>query len=65
MKAPCKDCEKRYPGCHSKCEEYQAFHKANEEMHERVHQEKQLMIDNEISRRKARLYYNKLKRKKY
>lgn len=30
MKAPCKDCEKRYLGCHSKCEEYQAFTKYNE-----------------------------------
>jgi hypothetical protein len=25
MNAPCKDCEKRHLGCHSKCEEYQAF----------------------------------------
>ena len=63
MKAPCKDCELRHPGCHSKCEDYQAFRKANEEMHERVYQEKRLMTDNEISRRKARLYYNRLKRK--
>lgn len=25
MKAPCKDCEKRHPSCHSHCEEYKAF----------------------------------------
>lgn len=24
MKFPCKDCEKRYIGCHSKCGEYMA-----------------------------------------
>lgn len=65
MKAPCKDCERRHPGCHSKCEEYQTFRKANEEMHERVYQEKRLMTDNEISRRKTRIYYNWLKRKKH
>ena len=23
--APCKDCEKRYYGCHSQCEGYQQF----------------------------------------
>lgn len=25
MKAPCKDCEKRHPSCHSHCEAYKAF----------------------------------------
>ena len=25
IKAPCKDCEKRYPGCHSHCAAYKAF----------------------------------------
>jgi len=24
-KPPCKDCEKRAPGCHSNCEGYKAF----------------------------------------
>lgn len=23
MKFPCKNCPKRYPGCHDKCEDYQ------------------------------------------
>ena len=23
--APCKNCEKRYVGCHSKCDEYKRF----------------------------------------
>ena len=63
MKAPCKDCELRHPGCHSKCEEYQTFRKANEEMLEKVRNEKRLMTDNEIARRRARIYYNRLKRK--
>ena len=25
MKAPCKDCPDRYPGCHAKCEKYIAW----------------------------------------
>lgn len=31
MKAPCKDCDERYAGCHSKCERYKAFDTANKE----------------------------------
>ena len=34
MNAPCKDCEKRYLGCHSNCEEYQAFDKYNKARYE-------------------------------
>ena len=29
--APCKGCEKRYVGCHSKCEEYIDYKKRAEE----------------------------------
>ena len=25
MKAPCKNCEARVPGCHSVCDKYKAF----------------------------------------
>ena len=31
MKAPCKDCEKRYIGCHGRCEKYLEFKRANDE----------------------------------
>ena len=31
MKAPCKDCDERYAGCHAKCERYKAFDTANKE----------------------------------
>ena len=31
MKAPCKDCETRYVGCHGRCEKYLEFKKANDE----------------------------------
>lgn len=29
-KTPCRDCERREVGCHSKCEDYLAFVKKNE-----------------------------------
>lgn len=28
---PCKDCEKRYPGCHGTCPEYQKTKKEHDE----------------------------------
>ena len=31
----CKGCEHRHPGCHDKCEKYQAEKKAHEELMER------------------------------
>lgn len=31
MKSPCKDCNKRYVGCHGRCEKYLEFKKANDE----------------------------------
>ncbi len=31
--APCRDCEKRYPGCHDKCEPYSDFKKEVERIH--------------------------------
>lgn len=30
MNAPCKDCPKRYPGCHLECEEYLAYSREKE-----------------------------------
>lgn len=35
MQAPCKDCENRHPNCHSECEAYQAFWRANREANEK------------------------------
>lgn len=34
LKAPCRGCDKRSARCHSICEEYKAFYKANEKMQE-------------------------------
>lgn len=31
MNAPCKDCCKRYVGCHGHCEKYLEFKKSNDE----------------------------------
>ena len=32
-KAPCKECEERYPGCHDKCQRYIETKKKNIEEH--------------------------------
>jgi hypothetical protein len=34
MTAPCKDCSKRHPNCHSECEEYIAFDNYNQKRRE-------------------------------
>ena len=30
MTAPCKDCDRRVPGCHSMCKDYQGWKKVQE-----------------------------------
>lgn len=39
MKAPCKDCDKRYVGCHGRCEKYLEFSKANQKRLELIQKE--------------------------
>lgn len=34
MMAPCKDCPKRHPNCHSECDEYIAFDNYNKKRRE-------------------------------
>lgn len=52
----CKDCQKRYVGCHSECEEYQAFRKDYEEQKEKRKQEKLLPIKSANQVRKIERY---------
>ena len=56
MKAPCKDCEKRYIGCHGRCEKYLEFKKANDERLKQKSLEidaDQYAIDNTMSIRRS------------
>lgn len=53
-KAPCKDCEKREPGCHGRCEEYEAFK-------DKAFQYKVEM--DEIHRKESYFYGNKKKKR--
>lgn len=39
MSAPCKDCEKRNVGCHSRCEEYQKYSAERHEINRKKMQE--------------------------
>ncbi len=36
MIAPCKDCDRRNPGCHDKCEDYQEFHRKKMELRQKI-----------------------------
>lgn len=38
-KSACKDCEKRYIGCHATCEDYLSFKKEREEILAKMHEE--------------------------
>ncbi|MBO5389411.1 MAG: hypothetical protein J6A59_15010 [Lachnospiraceae bacterium] len=40
-KAPCKGCTDRYLGCHDKCDKYREFKQYNEELKNKIRQEKQ------------------------
>lgn len=37
---PCKDCPRRYLGCHSKCKDYKEFRQALDERNARIRQER-------------------------
>lgn len=39
MMFPCKNCEKRYLGCHDKCEEYQIAKAASQEQSRKIREE--------------------------
>ena len=41
VKAPCRECEERYPGCHDHCEKYQQALKEWEDFKTHVRKEKQ------------------------
>lgn len=53
LKAPCRGCNKRYMNCHSECEDYIKFDKANE-----VIRQKKLKKIHEADA----FYFNKLNR---
>lgn len=61
MKAPCKDCEKRHPNCHSECEAYQAYDRENKARQQRR------LIENDalavIRSRREKDYFKSLKNK--
>lgn len=59
MQAPCKDCPKRYLGCHDSCPDYQAYHRANIERCKAECATKRLMSDNEICRKKEKNYFRR------
>lgn len=45
LKVPCKDCEERYVGCHSKCAQYKHFKQENEKKNKFVQEKNQQISD--------------------
>lgn len=45
LKAPCKDCEERYLGCHGKCNKYKAFKESNEERNKHLRMLKEERVE--------------------
>ena len=59
--SPCKDCPNRVLGCHSRCQSYQAYNKANMERNDKRVSYDLIMSDNEIQRLKTKTYFRRLK----
>ncbi len=38
-RSPCKDCERRHPGCHSECEDYRKMKEEREEIRKKIRTE--------------------------
>ncbi|MBR2388178.1 MAG: hypothetical protein IKB02_05350 [Clostridia bacterium] len=64
MSAPCKDCERRYLGCHSECADYIKYSRERNEMLDKKHQEYSILHDNEIVRNRAKGWLRNLKKDK-
>lgn len=65
MSAPCKDCERRYLGCHSECKDYIEYSRERNEMLNKKFEEKRLLYDNEIVRNSKRGWLRKMKKDKH
>ena len=53
MKSPCKECQNRHVGCHSKCEEYLTFADERKRIQEVINKEKSF-VDIHAERQKRR-----------
>lgn len=65
MNSPCKDCEERHQGCHSHCDEYQAYHAENMrriEENRRINDAREYQYsfhDRYVKKTKGRKYHGK------
>lgn len=62
--APCKDCERRFLGCHSECQDYIEYSRERNEMLDKKYQEKKLLNDNEFVRGRKKGWIQKEKKKR-
>ena len=61
-KSPCMGCDKRYVGCHSKCEDYIAFKKLSDDMNAETRKRKDLDgVYSSYRKDSAKRFYKKRK----
>ena len=60
--APCKDCKRRYLGCHSECPDYIDWSRERNEMLNKRHWEYTILHDNEIVRNRVKGWRRKIKK---
>lgn len=60
----CKDCTKRYVGCHSKCKDYKQFKIENEKKRKYINESRDATNQIAYSFKKSSTYYCKNKKNK-
>ena len=60
--APCKDCQRRYLGCHSECEDYIKYNEERQKFLKEKSDNFDILYNNEIVRKKEKAWAKKLRR---
>lgn len=61
LKAPCKGCEERQVGCHSKCTKYKQFKQEVDKMRKYEEEKQKQLVDSLYTQKKSSTWYNKRK----
>lgn len=61
LKAPCKGCEERQVGCHSKCTKYKQFKQEVDKMRKYEEEKQKQLVYSLYTQKKSSIWYNKRK----
>ena len=59
--SPCKDCQRRYLGCHSECKDYIEYSEERQKFLKEKSDNYDILYDNEIVRKKEKAWAKKLR----